>query len=254
MAEHPEQVADGVYRVADGAVNLYLITDGADGLAVVDTGWPRSLKTITAAIGQIGRSPDDLDAILITHWHPDHTGAAERLRLQTGAPVLAHSAEAGRIQGTAPGSSPLGLVPALTLQLWRPPAAAFVGEATVKGFLTPKRVQEVQSFELDEQLDVPGAPRVIGTPGHTSGHVALLFERSGALICGDAMCTRDPITGHTGPCLPHDVVNEDPAKSRSSLDAIAAATADVLLPGHGDPWRGSMADAASEARERAGDA
>lgn len=252
MAGSPEQVADGIHRVADGTVNFYLVTDGEDGLAVVDAGWPRSLDAIHSAIAALGRAPGDLDAILLTHSHPDHIGAAEKLRRETGAPVLAHSREMERVRGKGPGSSPFRLVPGLTTQIWRPTAAAFIGEATVKGFLTPTWVEEVQPFEIGEQLDVPGKPTVISTAGHTPGHVSFHFESSGALISGDAICTRDPVTGHTGPRLAHDVVNEDPAVARRSLGELGSVGADVLLPGHGDPWRGSMSAAAAEAREHAG--
>lgn len=250
MAGSPEQIADGVHRVADGPVNWYAITEG-DGLAIVDAGWPRSLTAITAALGDLGRSLADLDAILLTHGHPDHVGAAEGLRQASGAPVMAARDEVERVRGQASGSSPFRLVPGLTTQLWRPAAARFVGEATMRGFLMPKWVEEVRPFEADETLDAPGSPRVVATPGHTPGHVSLHFEGSGVLISGDAIATRDPVTGAEGPRLLHDVLNEDPSRTRASLEAIAATPAEVLLPGHGEPWRGSMADAAARAHDQA---
>lgn len=104
------------------------------------------------------------------------------------------------------------------------------------------------TFEPGEELDVPGRPRVLATPGHTEGHVSFALSARGVLIAGDAMATYDPITGATGPRVVHDVVNSDTALAHTSLAEIEAVGADTLLPGHGDPWRGSMADAVARAR------
>ena len=252
MAISPQKVATGVHRVADGAVNWYLV-ERAGRVALVDAGWPRSFGRVEQALSGIGRSMADVAVVLLTHGHPDHLGAAEKVRTASGAPVRAHELEADRVRGTAPGSSPFALVPSLTLQLWRPSTAKFVGGATANGFITPTWVKEVDPFATDDELEVPGNPRVIGTPGHTEGHCSFFFEDAGVLISGDALVTRDPITGFAGhPCLTHDVVNGDPGLSRSSLDVIETVGGDLLLPGHGEPWRGVMADAAEKARQRAG--
>jgi len=247
----PELVGEGVHRVADGLVNWYVVEDEGR-LALFDTGWPRSWATIEGALRGLGRSAADVEAIVLTHAHPDHMGAAERARQATGAPVRVHREENPRLRGESKDASPLKLVPALVPQLRRGPALRFVLQATARGFLFPTWVKNAVTFETGEELDVPGRPRVLGTPGHTEGHVSFHLPSRGVLICGDAMATYDPITGATGPRVVHDVVNSDPALARASLaeiEAVEAVEADTLLPGHGDPWRGSMADAVARARE-----
>ncbi|MBA2426347.1 MAG: MBL fold metallo-hydrolase [Actinobacteria bacterium] len=244
-----QQVGPGVHRIADGVVNWYLIDDGGE-VTLVDAGWPRSWPRVEEALGSIGRSPADVNAIVLTHGHPDHLGAAERARQACGAPVYAHRTEVGRVTGKAKGSSPFALVPGLAPALWRPSAFGFVLHATARGFMNPTWVTEVTPFEHDDRLDVPGRLRVISTPGHTQGHVSLLHEEQGILFTGDALATYDVLTHAEGARLMPDQVNKDPARTRQSLGALARLDAGTLLPGHGDPFEGTPADAVAQARNR----
>jgi len=246
MSVSTEQVAEGTYRVADGVVNWYLVEDG-ESLALFDAGWPRSPSRVEEAVTSLGRKMSDLAAVVLTHGHPDHMGAAERVR-QGGVPVRAHRDEVARVRGESKDASPLKLVPGLVPQLRRPAAIRFVLGATVQGFLAPKWVRQVEPFDTDEVLDVPGRPRVVATPGHTEGHVSFHLAERGVLIAGDAIATYDPVTGASGPRLVHDVVNRDPRMTRASLSALEGIDAGTLLPGHGDPWRGAVSDAVARAR------
>lgn len=99
-----QQVAPGVYRYADGLVNWYLLEEEGE-LTLVDAGWPRSWPNVEAAIGGLGHSVSDVSAIVLTHAHPDHLGAAEPARKATGAPVYVHREEVAR--ATAKRRGPL---------------------------------------------------------------------------------------------------------------------------------------------------
>ncbi|MEA2468690.1 MAG: hypothetical protein QOJ57_2816, partial [Thermoleophilaceae bacterium] len=65
---------------------------------------------------------------------------------------------------------------------------------------------------------------------------------------GDSLVTRNPYTGDTGPRLVSLAATENADQALASLDRIAATGAGTLLPGHGDPWTGGAAEAASLAR------
>ncbi len=243
-----EQIADGVYRVADGIVNWYLVDEGGE-VALYDAGWPRSWPHIEAALGELGHSPGDVSAIVLTHAHPDHLGAAEQARKACGAPVHVHAPELPRAHGEAKGSSPFTLVPGLLPTMWRPSSTAFVLHATVRGFMFPTWVKDVTPFHAGEVLDLPGRPRPVATPGHTEGHVSFVFEQLGVTITGDAIATLDVLTRARGPRLMPDPLNGDPSRTRVSLDVLAGLPGDTLLPGHGDPFRGEPRDAVERARE-----
>ena len=81
--------ADGIHRVEDAHTNWYLLEAG-DRLTIVDTGVPRSWDALHAALAALGRSADDVDAVVLTHAHFDHLGFAERARRTLGIPVWVH--------------------------------------------------------------------------------------------------------------------------------------------------------------------
>ena len=251
MTATTTQIEPGVHRVADGLVNWYLIEDG-DGLTLVDAGWPRSWPNVKQAIEGLGRSTGDVAAIVLTHGHPDHLGAAEKARQETGASVYAHRPEIPRTEGKAKGASPFTLVPGLLPALWRPSATGFVLHATARGFMTPKWLTQAVPFDAGDTLDVPGRPRVVATPGHTQGHVSLVLDDKGVVFTGDAFATLDVLTRETGPRLQPDALNVDPAATRESLGALEGLDAGTMLPGHGEPYRGTPSEAVARAREASG--
>jgi glyoxylase-like metal-dependent hydrolase (beta-lactamase superfamily II) len=122
-----------------------------------------------------------------------------------------------------------------------------MGGMARRGGGKPPRIEGAETF-TGGVLDVPGRPRAIHAPGHTRGHSALLFEGHGALFVGDELCTRNPLTGSRVPQLMPRQFNVSNAACVESLAALEPLEADVLLPGHGDPWREGPAAAVASAR------
>src|SRR3954452_22452961 len=92
--------------------------------------------------------------------------------------------------------------------------------ARTGAFRTPK-IAEVTTF-TDGDLDVPGRPRVVPTPGHSPGHVAFHLPDRGVLFAGDALCTYNPLRGTRGPQLTPRAFAASVAQAWSALDALAA--------------------------------
>ena len=66
VAMKPKLVVPGLYELALGQVNAHLL-ETADGLVLIDTGYPGNGETIVAAIRSLGHDPVDLGHIIVTH-------------------------------------------------------------------------------------------------------------------------------------------------------------------------------------------
>jgi glyoxylase-like metal-dependent hydrolase (beta-lactamase superfamily II) len=237
-----EEVADGVYRLGTGWVGWYLCeVEGS--LTVVDCGFAAYFEQLQAALSELGHSLDAVAAVILTHYHSDHVGSAERIRVETGAAVFAPSGDASGVRG---GKVPIpgGMV----TSLWRPAMMRYMAHAIRNGGAKVTPVKEVRTYGDGDVLDAPGALRAVHTPGHTGGHCSLLAERPGALFAGDALATMDFLGGPPGPQVLR--FNEDHDRARDSLSRLAALPAGTVLVGHGRPFHGTPAEAVERARAR----
>lgn len=245
-------VADGVAHVVGPRVAWQVLIDGDD-VCLVDAGWPDDLELIDASLREMGRKPADVSAILLTHAHPDHLGAAEQLRRRHGCEVRAHTDEAAHARGQRREQ-----VAALDLlvRLWRPSVLAFAGHIVRHGGLRAERVAEVRAFsedaaEGDGALDVAGHPVPVATPGHTSGHCAFHLPEQGVVLTGDALVTEDPVSRRQGPRLLPSFLHHDPVAVLESLQRLRPLEATTLLPGHGPPFHGPAGLAVTRALQQA---
>lgn len=236
-------VAGGVHRVGANFVNWYLIE--AEGkITIVDAGLPSHWKHLLSALSTLGRSTDDVEALVLTHAHFDHVGFAERARRELGVPVYVHENDAPLTKRPWMYFSERSPVPYFLRYGTLPVFGSFLSA----GALWTPPVGSVRRFREGETLDVPGSPRVVFTPGHTLGHVALHLPERGVVISGDELVTFDPYTGLYGPRLVARAATADAERALSSLEPLAETGADILLPGHGEPYHGGVEKAVAEAR------
>lgn len=241
MAAKQDHPAQGVCRLGTEWVNWYLVADG-DAVTVVDCGCEGYYDQLEPGLASLGRAVADVSAIVLTHYHSDHTGFAERLRSEQGVPVYAPEPEVAGVKGEEKQPLPKGVAQ----NLWRPTMLRFMVHMFRNGAMNNPKVAEVTGFAGGETLDVPGKPRVIATPGHSRGHSSLYLADRGALISGDALCTMNFVDDNREPQI--WPFNEDTEQARASLANLEGLEGDALLPGHGEPRKGSLADAVAIAQ------
>ena len=236
-------VAPGVHRIEDANTNWYLLED-AGRLTVVDAGVPTSWASFHDALSRLGRSPDDVQAVVLTHAHFDHVGFAERARSELQVPVYVHENDVSLTRHPWRYGMERSRALYLATQVQALPiVATFVRTRAY----WPRPLTAVVRYE-DGTLDVPGSPRVVFTPGHTTGHCALHLPDRDAVITGDAIVTLDPYTARRGPRLVARAATADTVRNLASLDALAETGARTVLVGHGDPWTDGIEAAVAQAR------
>lgn len=222
-----------VRRLGNDIIAAYLVeADG--GLLLVDAGLAGHWHDLTAALGALGRSPEDIGGVVLTHGDTDHLGFAERLRRDHGVPVHVHPADAARARGeTKPRASWGRISPG--------PTARLLWYGARKGGLRTAYLTEVRDVGDGDVLDLPGAPRIIGVPGHSPGSIAVHVPAADAVFVGDALTTRHVLTGRRGP--QPAPFTDDPGQALTSLQRLAGLGATWVLPGHGPPWSGGTEEA-----------
>jgi glyoxylase-like metal-dependent hydrolase (beta-lactamase superfamily II) len=209
-----------VYQLGLGMVNVFLVEDG-DGLVLIDAGVDEGAERIGAGVHALGRAPEELRAIVITHLHGDHVGGLAAVKRHTGAEVWMHPVDADAlrkgVRGRALEPGP-GLVRSIIVHA--------VGDRSVRTGEPIAVEHEVRDGEI---LPFAGITAV-HTPGHTAGHLALLLPRDGGvLFVGDAATNFGRLG--VGP------IYEDVAEGMRSLERLSGLEFDTALFAHGRPLR-----------------
>jgi glyoxylase-like metal-dependent hydrolase (beta-lactamase superfamily II) len=103
-------------------------------------------------------------------------------------------------------------------------ATGYAGAEDIPGITVPRPLTAVGDGDSVFGL------RIVATPGHTAGHVAVLDEVGGILVAGDALGTVGGTLAGSNPSF-----TADAAAARASVAKLGALRFETLLVGHGEP-------------------
>ncbi len=92
------RLAPSLHRLGEAIVSCYLLKEAGD-VAIIDAGVPAYYSDLTAELAAMGRTIEDVGALVLTHGHEDHIGFAERLRVDHDVPVSIHELDAALARG-----------------------------------------------------------------------------------------------------------------------------------------------------------
>ncbi|HEX4713612.1 MAG TPA: MBL fold metallo-hydrolase [Ktedonobacteraceae bacterium] len=232
LVQRPRHVHDITDRFS--MVNTYVIDDGR--LIVVDPGSILTVQLLLAYLQRyLHRSAADIDLIVLTHLHPDHTSGVETLRQACHAPVAA------------------SIVAHYLVQKWQgeelhlaEPQATIMNNMLTQAMsqhsrpgilhhqdlfsLSYERQARLVDLWLEDVASLPNHPtwRVIFSPGHTPESLCLYNPFSYELLCGD---TAVSVEGEA--TLVRNGMNR--RQLEQTLSILRALKVYYLYPAHGRP-------------------
>lgn len=185
--------------------NVYLVKGQKN--TIIDTGTGFYMKYI---LDELERNTDihDIDQIILTHEHVDHTGGAGHLRKKLDdVKILAHEEVARVLEaGTEPSALLFSLPP-------------------------PRVDVDIELKDGDKVKIGDDIYTVLHTPGHSRGSICLYCEEKRVLFSGDTVFAHGGIGRY-------DLPGGDLMELQKSIRRLSELDVKDLYPGHGDFIRG----------------
>ena len=212
------EVIPGLHQISIRYANMFLVAEKS--LTLIDTGFRGSAPAVIEFVRKLGRKPEEIGLVIVTHNHLDHTGGLEDLRKVADIKVAAHRADV---------NIPDGIIPY--------PAGDHLGRILKSRVFSPLRRHLVLDesavdikMEGGEVFDLLGGMRVVPTPGHTAGSISLYAPAHKLLIAGDAVNKRGDVLR-----MPLKTVSTDLKEAAASIRRMAELEVEILCVGHGRP-------------------
>ena len=207
------KVCDGVYQVGGSNIShpsdcsIYLVDVGYSEYVLIDCGAGESFEKLISNIESIGYTPTDMKALILTHCHIDHIGAAGEFKAKYDCNIIAHELDAAGIEGTDKGAT----------------AASWYGVKYQPVTIDKMIKQSFEKYRIGEQEF-----NFIHTPGHTPGSISVYCD-----ISGTRVLFGQDIHGPFDRSFGSDI-----SAWRVSMNKLLELEADILCEGHFGVFKG----------------
>ncbi|MGW8287912.1 MAG: MBL fold metallo-hydrolase [Desulfobulbales bacterium] len=203
----PFQIPVGSGKTLERFVYVYLIL--GQKICLIDSGVKGSERVIFDYLKKIGRKPENISLLILTHAHPDHIGAAQSIKQTSGCLVVAHPDAQAWIED-------------VELQFKQRPVPGF--HTLVGGSTSIDRLlQDGENIECG-----PVSLQVILTPGHAMGSLSFYCKEEKVLFSGDAIPQKNDLP-----------IYDDAVTVAASINRLKSIPAEYLLASWTDPLKGS---------------
>jgi glyoxylase-like metal-dependent hydrolase (beta-lactamase superfamily II) len=176
---HHFRLALGKNQFADRFVYSYILS--GEKICLIDTGVSGTAPQLLDYLKQIGRSPQEISIVLLTHAHPDHIGGCMAIKRASSPFFYAHAADRPWIEDVERQARERAIINFFEL---------------VGGSVTVSReLKDGNTLSWDRGKTI----RVMETPGHSKGSISFFFEEEGALFTGDAIPAAGTIPVYVDP-------------------------------------------------------
>ncbi len=229
------EVAEGVHQLKVPIpiplvyVSAYLV-EGEDGWTLIDTGfdygegkaaWEKGARSLGFSLER------DVSRIIVTHFHPDHLGAARWLQETSGAPVYMLDSEIRNSRAVWEGGDTSRFVEHLVRHGMDRETTERATASMRTSLALPEKMVALRE---GEELPLgPGMVRVVRAPGHADHQIVLHDEGRRILFAADHILLK--ITPNVG--IWPETAPRPLYRYEESLRSMRDLPVELVLPGHG---------------------
>ncbi len=160
-----KKIADNLYAISGKgfySTPVFVLEKSNGKLTLIDTGLAKDTNTIIKKIKQKWNSLENIERIIFTHEHLDHTQGLIKIL-----------DEMATISAEAPPHEKIEII------VHKDEESQFINDFK-KYKIKPNRLI-IHEEIIDKDLDI----KAIHTPGHSFGHICLLLEKQKIILIGD---------------------------------------------------------------------